>query len=214
VTAQLFAQSLNIGNSFFLRIGPYDGGSCVHATVRATGEGGSSASLMQPVSQTQSQGMWTIGTARVHIVDCHDAQCDRVSPCEACCLRNIPEQCEYQLTEGARKPVLQAVELRLVRAENVKMKERMRRIISDKQVKLDDNDSDESPAMNDGLKLSPKVPVKPAGLRQKKFMTGEPTDNLYFGTPGLASVITDASIPFFARIHVACSSPIVRQPEC
>jgi hypothetical protein len=38
------------------------------------------------------------------------------------------------------------------------MKERMRRIISDKQVKLDDNDSDESPAMNDGLKLSPKSP--------------------------------------------------------
>ena len=78
-----------------------------------------------------------------------------------------------------------------MRAENIRLKERVRRFLSDQQVTF--KDDDEPSVTENGLKQPPKIPSKPAGLRQKKFMSGEPTDNLYFGTPGLASVITDVS---------------------
>lgn len=90
--------------------------------------------------------------------------------------------------------MLQAVELRQSRAENVRLKEKLRKILSERQAKLGGYESDEALSSGNGLRQPPKVPSKPAGLRQRKFMTAEPTDNLYFGSPSITSIITDVSL--------------------
>ena len=109
--------------------------------------------------------------------------------------------------------MLQAVELRQSRAENVKLKERMRKFLSEKRVKFDGDESEEALFSDNGLRRPPKVPSKPPSLRQKKFMTAEPTDNLYFGTPGLASVINDVCCPLASLIRVLCSPSLVCQSQ-
>lgn len=108
--------------------------------------------------------------------------------------------------------MLQAVELRQSRAENVRLKERLRKLLSEKQVKLDEFEDEDTLLSENGVRRPPKVPSKPAGLRQRKFMSAEPTDNLYFGTPGLASVINDVSSPLTSLIHMLCSPFLVCKP--
>jgi hypothetical protein len=110
--------------------------------------------------------------------------------------------------------VLQAVELRQTRAENVRLKERLRKFLSEKQVKPDEYENEDTLLAENGLRQPPKVPSKPTGLRQRKFMTAEPTDNLYFGSPGLASVINDVSFASASLIRILCSPSLVCKPQC
>ena len=36
-----------------------------------------------------------------------------------------------------------------------------------------------------------KAPSRAAAVKQRRFKTNDRTDNLYFGTPGLASIVSD-----------------------
>ncbi len=110
--------------------------------------------------------------------------------------------------------MLQAVELRQTRAENVRLKERLRKFLSEKQVKPDEYENEDTLLAENGLRQPPKVPSKPTGLRQRKFMTAELTDNLYFGSPGLASVINDVSFASASLIRILCSPSLVCKPQC
>ena len=118
-------------------------------------------------------------------------QCDRTKPCTACCARGHPSECEFLVPEGNDYgPIPQSYELRKLRAENQRLKERLQARRIDQS---DPDDDDEgSPERRGSRKAS-----KPSSTRQKRFRTGDRTDNLYFGTPGLASVVADVSRPSY-----------------
>lgn len=112
-------------------------------------------------------------------------QCDRTKPCSACCARGHPKECEFVVGEGNDySPIQQSYEIRKLRAENQKLKERLQ------QARLtgsgDDDDDEES-----SDRKSSKT--RATASRQRRFKTGERVDNLYFGTPGLANIVSDVS---------------------
>ena len=72
------------------------------------------------------------------------------------------------------------MELRKLRLENQRLKERL--LLA--KLPHDDDDEDEAPR-------SAGLPGTNSRLVQRRFRTDEPTDSLYFGSPGLASVIAD-----------------------
>lgn len=83
-------------------------------------------------------------------------------------------------------PIQQSLELRKLRAENQRLKERL--IAAKVSLSDDSDDGDTSSTGRVG-------PVSRRAVnRQKRFKTGDHTDSLYFGTPGLANVIQDVSI--------------------
>ena len=41
------------------------------------------------------------------------------------------------------------------------------------------------------MKLPPRMPRKPTDLAQKRTYTGEANDNIYFGSPGMTSVVEE-----------------------
>lgn len=112
-------------------------------------------------------------------------QCDRTKPCSACCARGLPKECHFVLGEGAEfGPIQQSLELRKLRIENQRLKERL---LAAKVPLLDESDDDdESSSGRPG-------PSNRRATKQKRFRTNEQTDSLYFGSPGLASVIADVS---------------------
>ena len=126
-------------------------------------------------------------------------QCDRTKPCSACCARGHPRECQFTLTEGTDfGPIQQSHEVRRLRAENKRLKERLL------QAKLplnagdvDDDAHHEEPASR--------------SLRavQKRFSSDDATDNIYFGSPGLASVLQDVCVPTQIRF-LSTSSPAIQ----
>ncbi|KAF2186433.1 hypothetical protein K469DRAFT_726026 [Zopfia rhizophila CBS 207.26] len=54
-------------------------------------------------------------------------KCDRTKPCSACCARGVPNECRFLVAEGGDSaPIQQSYELRKLRAENLRLKERLR----------------------------------------------------------------------------------------
>ena len=116
------------------------------------------------------------------------AQCDRVHPCQACCGRGHPKECVFLTKEKEDyEPIAQSYEIRKLRAENERLKMRLR--LTRKAVDLPENNDETS---SEG-KEPPRVPAKPKRLQQKRFKKSDLNDNLYFGSPGLASVVADVS---------------------
>ena len=114
-------------------------------------------------------------------------QCDRVQPCQACCARGQPKDCNFAVSEkDDYEPIKQSYEIRELRKENQRLKERLRNL----------RDSTWSPehSNDDGAtdpRPPPKVPTKPSRFQQRRFKAAEPPDSLYFGSPGLANVVAD-----------------------
>ncbi|KAL9081238.1 MAG: hypothetical protein Q9157_000213 [Trypethelium eluteriae] len=117
-------------------------------------------------------------------------KCDRTKPCSACCARGQPKECHFVVGEGGDYgPIQQSYELRKLRAENLRLKEQLR---AEKSACSDDEDEPYSPVDgpfrnggNGGSKL---------GNRQKKFKSQDAADSLYFGSPGLANIVNDATL--------------------
>jgi hypothetical protein len=79
------------------------------------------------------------------------------------------------------QPISQSYEVRRLRAENDRLKERL--LNANLSLSGDEDDDDGT-----GERVS-KTTTKPSTGRQRRFKIQDRTDNLYFGTPGLATVI-------------------------
>lgn len=75
-----------------------------------------------------------------------------------------------------------------MRKENLRLKERLR-AARHAPAALDASDD----GATGERKHPPRVPSKPTRLQQRRFQTADASDNLYFGSPGLANVIADVS---------------------
>ena len=117
-------------------------------------------------------------------------QCDRTKPCSACCARGSPRDCHFVAEDGNYTPIQQSYELRKLRAENLRLKERFRAL----KIPIDEGESDEagSPDSQVGEKLSPAQ--KRRSTKQKRFQSSDWQDSIYFGSPGLATVISDVCV--------------------
>lgn len=89
---------------------------------------------------------------------------------------------------GDYAPIQQSYEIRKLRAENLRLKERLRA----SKISLDEHESD------DGGSPDSQFGERPIGLsqrrrtaKQKRFQGSEWSDSIYFGSPGLANVVTD-----------------------
>lgn len=115
-------------------------------------------------------------------------QCDRTKPCSACCARGQPRGCEFLAEGGDYAPIQQSYELKKLRNENQKLKERLRAC---KMSFEDDEDGDaDSPDSQHCDGSTPRLP-KRRSAKQQRFQGPEWTDSIYFGSPGLANVITE-----------------------
>ena len=115
-------------------------------------------------------------------------KCDRTKPCSACCARGAPKECHFVAEGGDYAPIQQSYELRKLRAENVRLKERLRT----SRASIKDDDSDQSSESQHGDR-SRASSIKRRAARQKKFQSSEGSNSIYFGSPGLANVIADVS---------------------
>lgn len=129
----------------------------------------------------------------------HYYQCDRTKPCSACCARGHPKECDFVTTEGNDYgQISQSYEIRDLRRENQKLREQLRDARA-RSSAGDDDDDIESPDRSGS-----KATSRATAAKQRRFRTGERIDNLYFGTPGLTSIVSDVSIVSFS----------VGQPTC
>ncbi|KAK6428554.1 hypothetical protein LTR95_015303 [Oleoguttula sp. CCFEE 5521] len=154
----------------------------------------STAAFMYQVSRTEGQGQLyrhaLLMSEQVLMV----AQCDRTKPCSACCARGHRKECEFTVCEGNDyTPIQQSYEIRKLRSENQKLKQRLRnaRLL----YSGDEIDGDELP---DGT--ASRVSSRATAAKQRRFRTSDHIDNIYFGTPGLASMVSDVS-DGFGRHH-------------
>lgn len=115
-------------------------------------------------------------------------KCDRTKPCSACCARGVPKECHFVAEGGDYAPIQQSYELRKLRAENLRLKERLR----NSRISIEDDNSDESSGSQPGDR-SRASSMKRRAARQKRFQGSEWSDSIYFGSPGLATVIADVS---------------------
>ncbi|KAF1952928.1 hypothetical protein CC80DRAFT_537956 [Byssothecium circinans] len=121
-------------------------------------------------------------------------KCDRIKPCSACCARGASKECYFIAEGGDYAPIQQSYELRKLRAENLRLKERLRA----SKIPIEDDDSETaSPESLSGERPTSSA-YKRRAARQRRFQGSEWADSVYFGSPGLANVITD-----FANINLA-----------
>lgn len=83
-------------------------------------------------------------------------------------------------------PIQQSYEIRKLRAENQRLKERLQ---AARLGESDDEDDDDGSQDRQASKTASRA----ASARQRRFKTGDRVDNLYFGTPGLANIVSDVS---------------------
>ena len=98
----------------------------------------------------------------------------------------------FIITEGNEYiPIQQSYEIRQLRAEN----DRLRKKLQEARFQpSDSDDADEAPADRKGNRAGSRS----TATRQRRFKTTSRIDNLYFGTPGLANIISDVSCIVFA----------------
>jgi hypothetical protein len=115
-------------------------------------------------------------------------KCDRTKPCSACCARGAPKECHFIAESGDYAPIQQSYELRKLRAENLRLKERLRA----SRISIEEEGSDQSSESQIGERPGSSSQRKRT-TRQRRFQGSEWSDSIYFGSPGLASVISDVS---------------------
>ncbi|KAF2727485.1 hypothetical protein EJ04DRAFT_136883 [Polyplosphaeria fusca] len=120
-------------------------------------------------------------------------KCDRTKPCMACCARGQPRECHFLAEEGDYAPISQSYELKKLRAEIHRLKERLRAgKISSEDEEGAHSASAESQAADKSLTTKHRYRNK-----QKRFRGSEWSDSIYFGSPGLANVLSE-----FANINL------------
>ncbi|KAK3725936.1 hypothetical protein LTR37_000084 [Vermiconidia calcicola] len=113
-------------------------------------------------------------------------KCDRTKPCSACCARGHPKECEFVVGEGNDySPIPQSYEIRKLRAENQRLRERLQAAQLSHSGDEDDGDG--------GSDRNSRGASRASAARQRRFKTGNQTDNLYFGSPGLATILSELS---------------------
>lgn len=118
----------------------------------------------------------------------HYYQCDRTKPCSACCARGHPKECEFATADGNDYAAIsQSYEIKDLRRENQKLREQLRDARA--RYSAGDDDDVESPDRSES-----KATSRATAAKQRRFRMGERIDNLYFGTPGLANIVSDVSI--------------------
>jgi hypothetical protein len=117
------------------------------------------------------------------------AKCDRTKPCSACCARGQPKDCQFIAEGGDYAPIQQSYELRKLRAENLRLKERLRA----GRISIEDEDSDFAASPESHLGDRAGSSQRRRTAKQKRFQGSEWQDSIYFGSPGLASVVADVS---------------------
>ncbi|KAH5688949.1 hypothetical protein HBI23_032060 [Parastagonospora nodorum] len=114
-------------------------------------------------------------------------KCDRTKPCSACCARGQPKDCHFIAEGGDYAPIQQSYELRKLRAENLRLKERLRA----SKIPIEDEESDFATSPDSHLADRSGSSQRRRTAKQKRFQGSEWQDSIYFGSPGLASVVTD-----------------------
>lgn len=100
-------------------------------------------------------------------------------------------QQSYQLRD------LRTKEQRL-RQENIRLREEIQQLRENRSAPPGEEvDSDE-----DHTNASPQSSRRAAGARQRRFRTNERTDNIYFGTPGLANVVAEVRVQMTIRFDL------------
>ncbi len=84
---------------------------------------------------------------------------------------------------------MQSYELDKLRKANLALKEALR---ASRHTQSGDTGDEEQPS--EAPRNPPRVPSKPQSLRQKRLKGDQASDNLYFGSPGLANVVEDVGI--------------------
>lgn len=70
-------------------------------------------------------------------------QCDRIKPCQACCIRGLPSECEYVATNEDRYLISQADAIEGLRNEVARLKQRLVELnISDSPTDSDSKDKE------------------------------------------------------------------------
>ncbi|KAF2657015.1 hypothetical protein K491DRAFT_743597 [Lophiostoma macrostomum CBS 122681] len=121
-------------------------------------------------------------------------KCDRTKPCSACCARGQPKECQFVAEGGDYAPIQQSYELRKLRTENLRLKERLRA----SKIPIEDNETEHATSPG-------PLYGDPPGSRSHKRRTGRPrrfqgsewSDSIYFGSPGLANLVNE-----FASLNV------------
>ncbi|KAF2198845.1 hypothetical protein GQ43DRAFT_474169 [Delitschia confertaspora ATCC 74209] len=122
-------------------------------------------------------------------------KCDRTKPCSACCARGAPKECHFLVAEGGDyTPIQQSYELRKLRAENLRLKERLRAA----KLSIEDEDSGRAPSPDSLLSDGSASKSSRRTTKQKRFKGQEWSDSIYFGSPGLANVLHE-----FAQLNLA-----------
>ncbi|KAF2010673.1 hypothetical protein BU24DRAFT_496612 [Aaosphaeria arxii CBS 175.79] len=129
-------------------------------------------------------------------------KCDRTKPCSACCARGQPKECFFVAEGGDYAPIQQSYELRKLRIENQRLKERLK---ASKSMRKGD-DSDDASTPHSPHACPANKAHKRRLARQRRFQNTEPADSLYFGSPGLASAISEfansnTSLPGHSLAH-------------
>ena len=122
-------------------------------------------------------------------------QCDRIQPCTACSLHQIAELCEFDLSEAERQPILQAEALKERDKTIANLRNEMA-ILRGEPIKAEPTDDNIFARSGQKIKLPPKVTKKPSPplppLQMQAF-SGDLNDNIYFGSPGMTSVVEEVS---------------------
>ncbi|KAF2027732.1 hypothetical protein EK21DRAFT_71311, partial [Setomelanomma holmii] len=127
---------------------------------------------------------------------CRERKCDRTKPCSACCARGQPKDCHFIAEGGDYAPIQQSYELRKLRTENLRLKERLRA----SKISIEDEDTDPAASPDSQLGDRPSSSQKRRTAKQRRFQGSEWQDSIYFGSPGLASVVID-----FAAVNMTPS---------
>lgn len=104
-------------------------------------------------------------------------------------------------------PIQQSYELRKIRSEICKLRGENQRLKERLQAARLTADEDDDLSREQG---SSKAAAKAIASRLRHFKTGDRTDNLYFGTPGLANIVSNVSMEIASLSDSAERCPVCR----
>lgn len=119
-----------------------------------------------------------------------ERQCDRIQPCTACSMHQIADQCQYDLSEAERQPILQAEALK----EKDKAIARLRNevdLLRGNPIKSEPSDDGSTSRLPQKMKLPPKVAMKPVNVAQRHPQSNASIESMCFGSPSMTSVIDE-----------------------
>lgn len=108
-------------------------------------------------------------------------------------MHQIADQCQYDLSEAERQPILQAEALK----EKDKAIARLRNeveVLRGHPIKSEPADEAPSTRGPQKMKLPPKVAMKPPSLAQRRLQSNATIESMCFGGPGMTNVIDEVGV--------------------